>query len=138
MKREAVFVDTSGWYALTNAGDIHHERATQCLRLVLAERRTLILTNHVASETYTLLRVRLGAAQAGAFLSRTRDSAFTERVFVPGSWEEAAEDLLMRYQDQDFSYVDATSFIVMRRLGVQQTLAFDHHFSTMGFTLYEQ
>ena len=32
MNREAVFVDTSGWYALTDAGDFHHGRATQSLR----------------------------------------------------------------------------------------------------------
>jgi predicted nucleic acid-binding protein len=102
---------------------------------VLEDGRTLLTTNHVASETYTLLRMRLGSSAAQEFLSRSRISATTQRVFVPEAWEEAAEDLLIRYGDQDLSYVDATSFIAMRRLGLQEALAFDHHFSVLGFVL---
>jgi predicted nucleic acid-binding protein len=51
------------------------------------------------------------------------------------SWEEAAEDLLVQYADQPFSYVDATSFVTMRRLGLDEALTFDHHFSVAGFAL---
>jgi predicted nucleic acid-binding protein len=34
-----------------------------------------------------------------------------------------------------FSYVDATSFVTMRRLGIQQAFAFDRDFLIAGFTL---
>ncbi|MBI4493881.1 MAG: PIN domain-containing protein [Chloroflexi bacterium] len=131
----AVFVDTSAWYALADSGDTHHVQAEQRLRRLLRERRTLLTSNHVAGETYTLLRVRLGYRAAQEFLRRTRNSAFVQRVFVPESWEETAEDLLVQYDDQDFSYVDATSFVAMRRLGLQDTFAFDHHFAIPGFAL---
>ncbi len=131
----AVFVDTSAWYALADTGDAHHQEAARCLRRLLKERRTLLTTNHVAAETYTLLRVRLGFGPAQEFLRRVRGSAFTERVFITESWEEAAEDLLIQYGDQDLSYVDATSFVAMRRLGLLEALAFDHHFAALGFAL---
>lgn len=55
---------------------------------------------------------------------------------MPGAWEEAAEELLAHYGDQDFSYVDATSFIVMRRLGLREAFAFHHHFAVAGFSLF--
>lgn len=130
-----VFVDTSAWYALADRGDAHHRRAAEQARRLLDDRRTLISTNHIVGETYTLLRARLGHAPAQEFLRRTRDSAFARRVFVPQPWEEAAEDLLARYDDHDFSYVDATSFVAMRRLGLQEAFAFDRHFATLGFLL---
>ena len=37
---------------------------------------------------------------------------------------------MRRYDDQDFSYVDATSFSIMESLGIKVFFAFDAHFST--------
>ncbi len=130
-----VFVDTSGWYALVDADDAHHKEARGSINRILSERRTLVTTNHVVSESYTLLRARLGCRPARKLLSSVRSSANTRRVFVLESWEDAAESLLMQYEDQDLSYVDATSFVAMRSLGLQEALAFDHHFLVLGFTL---
>lgn len=59
-----------------------------------------------------------------------------ERHFVPESWQENAEELLFTYRDQDFSYVDATSFVTMRRLGIQDAFTFDRHFAILGFSLH--
>lgn len=118
---------------MANADDAHHVEATKQLTNLVSQRCPLLTTNHVIGETYTLLRVRLGFGTARAFLERSRHSSVTERVFVPESWEEAAKDLLIRYQDQDFSYVDATSFVAMQRLGLREAFAFDHHFATVGF-----
>jgi hypothetical protein len=50
-------------------------------------------------------------------------------------WEDEAERLLVQYHDQRFSYVDATSCVTMRRLGIQEALAFDTDFVITGFTL---
>lgn len=94
-------------------------------------------TNHIVAETYGMLRSRLGFESAQTFLQRVRVSPFTERVSVPESWEESAEDLLARYDDQDVSYVDAVSFVTMRRRGIQVAFTFDHHFVVAGFTLIE-
>ena len=58
-----------------------------------------------------------------------------QRTFVPEAWEEDAERLLEQYDDQTFSYVDATSFVAMRRLGLQEALAFDRDFLIAGFIL---
>ena len=107
----------------------------RALRRLGDERRTLCTTNHVAGETYTLLRVRLGFAAARDALRRLRESRIVERVFVPEEWEDEAERLLAQYADQDFSYVDATSFVAMRRLGLTNAFAFDHHFTVAGFQL---
>lgn len=97
----------------------------------------MITSNHVVGESYTLIRVRLGHAPAQEFLRRVRGSGLTERVFVADAWETDAEAILEQFADQDFSYVDATSFVVMRRLRVNSAFAYDHHFSKAGFALAE-
>jgi predicted nucleic acid-binding protein len=136
--RRGVFVDTSAWYALADAGDGRHETAVRWLRRLTATRRTLCTTNHITSESYTLIRGRLGARAALDFLRRMRDSRLVRRVHVAEEWESAAEALLAQFTDQSFSYVDATSFVTMRFLGVEQALAFDHHFVIAGFRLVSE
>jgi predicted nucleic acid-binding protein len=79
--------------------------------------------------------MRLGHAAAHEFLRRARASARTRRVFVPEAWEEQAEEILAQFADQDFSFVDATSFVVMRQLGLPTAFAFDHHFLVAGYRL---
>ncbi len=49
--------------------------------------------------------------------------------------EETAESILRQYQDQDFSYTDAVSFVVMKQYGITEAFSFDKHFVTAGFTL---
>lgn len=131
----AVFVDTSAWFALADEDDAPHQAATRLLREMTAQRAALVTTNCVVSETYMLLRARLGALAAHRFLDRVRMSPSIQRVHVPELWEESAEEVLVQYHDQDFSYVDATSFIAMRRLRLQEAFTYDHHFAVMGFVI---
>ncbi len=135
MIRRAVFVDSSAWYAMVDADDSSHALAVRRLRHIAESRRPMISTNHVIGETYTLLRGRLGFGLARAFLEHTHTDPLVQRVFVPEAWEEEAERLLEQYDDQPFSYVDATSFVAMRRLRIQEALAFDHDFLVAGFAL---
>lgn len=49
--------------------------------------------------------------------------------------EEAAEEILRKYQDQELSYTDAVSFATMERDRIAEAFSFDRHFKTAGFTL---
>ena len=94
---------------------------------------TLVTTNAVVSETYTLIRVRArnGRELAVAFLDDIRDGlCAVERV---GPIDEArAMDLLRQYGDKSFSFCDALSFMAMERLGLTDALAFDEDFRSYG------
>ena len=41
--------------------------------------------------------------------------------------------LFKRFADKEFSFTDCTSFVLMRRLGLHEALAFDGHFTQAGF-----
>jgi len=42
-------------------------------------------------------------------------------------------DLFERSNDKAWSFTDCTSFILMKKTGVSQALAFDPHFEQAGF-----
>jgi uncharacterized protein len=132
MKR-SLFVDSSAWYALADREDVYHDRAAACLTDALSAYARFVTTNHVVGESYTLIRMRLGYAAAQQFLRSLEQSHKVELVFVAQDQEEAAFVLLRRYADQEFSFVDATSFVVMKALGIRDAFTFDHHFATMRF-----
>ena len=43
----------------------------------------------------------------------------------PAEDEEQAEALLRHYSDKRFSYTDATSFVIVRRLGIEAVFTFE-------------
>lgn len=104
-----IFVDTSAWFAIIYDMDAHHAEAVRSFQRILLRQGTMVTSNYVVGETYTLFRSRLGYGPAQAFLRRVRTNPLIQRAQVLEAWEEAAEDLLAQYADQDFSYVDATS-----------------------------
>jgi predicted nucleic acid-binding protein len=124
-----VFVDTGAHYALADARDPDHREAVRLLQQIVRLRYALATSNFVLSEVYTLLLKRLGWETAIRYVEELRAGS-TQVLSVSTEDEERAWEILRRYQDQDFSYVDATSFALMERLGIQVFFAFDSHFST--------
>ena len=53
---------------------------------------------------------------------------------IPPDLEREALDWLRRRDEREYSFVDATSFALMRSLRVEEALAFDSDFAAAGFT----
>jgi uncharacterized protein len=123
-----VFVDTDAHYALADANDPDHAEAVRTLQKIERLRHALITSNFVVSEVYTLLMRRLGQKIALSYVNGIR-SGSTTLIRVTVDDEERAREMLQQYRDQDFSYVDATSFAVMERLNIGVFFAFGTHFS---------
>jgi predicted nucleic acid-binding protein len=129
-----VFIDTSAHFALINSSDPDHKQAKQFLQKAADERYSFLTTNFIVSETYTLIRYRLGHSAAIKYIDNLISSPiFLERVSKID--EDKALQILKSYSDKDFSYVDATSFVVMKRLGTHIAFAFDNHFRQFGFSV---
>lgn len=133
MSVSRVFVDTGAWFALQVTDDRHHEAAASALPILLSTARMLLTSNLVVGETYTLLRITKGYGTAKEFLHRTATSDKLEVAFIDRAIEERAYRLLNRFAEHPFSYVDATSFAIMKGRRVRHAFAFDRHFSTAGF-----
>ena len=89
-----VFVDTSAFFAHLVAEDRHHPQARALFERAARESWTLVTTNAVVSETYTLIRVRArnGRELAVAFLDDVRDGVCAVERVRPSSVPAVAAD----------------------------------------------
>lgn len=126
-------MDTGAWFALQVQGDAHHKTALEIFPTLLATCRAVVTSNLVIGETYTLLRAVKDYETAKRFLDKLKQSPKLERLFVSEHVEQQAYQLLDRYADHPFSFVDATSFVLMRQQRIRNAFAFDRHFATAGF-----
>jgi predicted nucleic acid-binding protein len=126
-----IFVDTSFWVALANRRDRHHPEAETLVRRISDEQ--LVTSNHVQGETWTWLRRRDGYRSAVGFLDDLDRSERVEVVHVEPELEHRALAWLRKHDEREYSFVDATSFALMRSMRIREALAFDGDFSAAGF-----
>ena len=125
------FVDSSFWIATRLTADRHHEAAVALLEIHGNSRLTT--TNHVVGETLTFLRRKVGHRSAIHFLDRLEHTPRVRVEFVDEKLEREALRWLRRHDERPYSFVDATSFALMRSLGIEKALAFDGDFAAAGF-----
>jgi predicted nucleic acid-binding protein len=133
ISQENIFVDTSAWVALADKDDGHHKEAASIYPLLLKSKNNLITSNLVIAETYTLVLNELGQQASLNFLGRLKASPRILRVYSNEDIEADAQEMLSKFIDQDFSYTDAVSFIMMKRQKIKRAFSFDKHFVTAGF-----
>ena len=126
-----IFVDTSYWIALENRRDGHHVEATA----LLGETSTaqLLTSNHVVGEAWTWIRRKGTHADAVRFIDRVDRSPRLRVVRVEDELEDRAWAWLHKHDERVYSFVDATSFVLMRSMKIKDALAFDGDFSAAGF-----
>jgi predicted nucleic acid-binding protein len=123
-----LFVDTSIWYAAADSSDRSNARA----KAILRSGGSLVTSDHVLVETWTLLHHKLQRNAAERFWDGLRGGvAIIEAVGLADL--EVAWEIGSSWRDQDFSIVDRTSFAVMRRLGIDHVASLDQHFSVFRF-----
>ena len=130
------FADTSWWVAWALPDDARHRDALGMLALIGAGEQVLT-TNLVVGETWTFLRRKDGHRTAVGFLDRRAALESARRLklhAVTAEQESRAWAWLRRHDEREYSFVDATSFEVMRARRLREALAFDNDFSAAGFT----
>jgi predicted nucleic acid-binding protein len=127
-----IFVDTSFWVAARLSRDDHHKDAIALFDRVSEQR--LVTSNHVQGETWTFLGRRDGHATAVSFLDMLARTSLVDVVRVSEDQEAQALRWLRRHDEREYSFVDATSFALMRSLKIRDALAFDGDFAAAGFT----
>ena len=125
------FVDTSFWIAEAITRDSRNAEA-----VALAERSRdvpAVTSNLVVGEVWTLLSNRLGHFHALRWLDRMRSELEIRIERVEADVEADAWEWLRVHDERPYSFVDATSFALMRKLRITDALAFDGDFAAAGF-----
>lgn len=126
-----IFVDSSFWIGLANERDARHPEATALLGSVGTSQ--LVTSNHVLGESWTWIRRRAGHRDAVRFVDGVAASPRLRVAHVDDELEGRAWAWLRRHDEREYSFVDATSFALMRSMKIKDALAFDGDFSAAGF-----
>ena len=129
-----IFVDTAAWFALAFERDEHYAAARSTLDRLIRDGYYLLTSNFVAAEFHGLAVNRRGREAAITALFDALRIA-DESVRVSLSDESLALQLLVKYTDRAYSFVDATSFVIMSDLGIRTAFTFDRHFVQHGFNV---
>ena len=102
----------------------------------LGRTEQVLTTNLVVGESWTFLRRKDSHESAVALLDRLDQLIEDDRLVVHRVTEEqeaAAWEWLRKHDEREYSFVDATSFRVMRDRRLREALAFDQDFAAAGF-----
>lgn len=125
------FVDSSFWIAHELSRDRHHSEARSLERQ--HGRGRLVTSTAVVAETWTYLRRRAGHPPTMAWLDRVLAATDVGVERIDEDLEAEAWAWLRVHDERPYSFVDATSFALMRRLRLTDVLAFDGDFAAAGF-----
>lgn len=126
-----IFVDTSFWAALRNPQDRHRAAATALM--TDGPPAPLLTTDLIRGECWTLVGRRRGHQAAVEMLDLLDESNRLSVEVVTPEDQDVALAWLRRHDEREYSFVDATSFAVMRRRRIHEVFAFDDDFAAAGF-----
>jgi predicted nucleic acid-binding protein len=127
------FVDSSALFALIDEGDPAHAGALAWLEDISAgESEPLRTHSYVVAETIALTHARLGAPAVRMLVNDVLPAC--EVRFVDEELHERALTAYLAGLGRRVSFVDRTSFELMRAERIERAFAFDPDFRREGFT----
>jgi predicted nucleic acid-binding protein len=126
-----IFVDSSHFIARFLPREGRHLDAVASDRATSARR--LLTSNLVVGETWTFLRRRAGHDPSMRWLDAILGRVALTVETIDPDLEAEAWAWLRVHDERPYSYVDATSFALMRRKRITDALAFDGDFAAAGF-----
>jgi len=126
-----IFVDTSFLVAYAVSSDSRHSDAVALRKPFSGE--ALLTSTMVLGETWTTLRRRLGHARTRGWIDALRALEHLRVDRIDAELEDQAWTWLRVHDERAYSFVDATSFALMRKLRISEALAFDGDFAAAGF-----
>jgi predicted nucleic acid-binding protein len=124
-----LFVDTSGILALVDRDDPAHAGVVEAFTLGRSE--SLSTHASVVVETLAVARRRYGPAVTANLIDRVIPAL--DVMPVDAALHAASITAFRDGVESSVSLVDRTSFVFMRREGIQRAIALDADFRTAGF-----
>jgi predicted nucleic acid-binding protein len=130
MNHQPVFLDASFWISLRDEQDIKHRQTASRTGELVTQRLGFVTTPLVLAETHAYF-TRAPRRRQQILDDVERNPIIRCESFTPQDQAEAIR-LLRQHRDKSYSFCDAVSFVVMRRLGLTRVATFDEHFRQFG------
>ncbi|MBM3119704.1 PIN domain-containing protein [Candidatus Shapirobacteria bacterium] len=128
-----VFIDTSFFKAILDEKDDFYKEALGIWEKLRAENASLLTSNYILDEVFTLIRKRSGVAKVKEFRELVIQNAASLKIIRVTAADEANAWNWFLEAWRDLSFTDCVSFALMERVGLKRVATFDRHFSQAGF-----
>lgn len=136
---EPIFIDTGALFATKCSSDKNHQSAINYYNSICENGKfDLVTTNLILFETVTLVKAKISNNFSIEFGNYLRNSSIIRVIRISEEFENKSWDIFNRYNDKNFSFVDCTSFAVMKDYGINKAFTFDKHFAQFGFDIFPQ
>jgi uncharacterized protein len=129
-----IFVDTSGFYALLTKTDAMHAKAAKVFQSAQKQKASFVTTDYVLDETATLFRARGIGHLIPRFFAIVLETAVCRIEWMDPERFSETLAYFNKHNDQEWSFTDCFSFIVMKQFLIKDALTKDGHFKAAGFT----
>lgn len=130
-----IFIDTGAFLARYLTKDQYHPKAIGFWNEIKKKRDACFTSNFVLDETFTLLGRRAGYD----FAAQRATSIYASKLFTilrPTRIDEVkAIDFFQKFADQNVSFTDCITFVLLRKEKIKRVFSFDSHFQWAGFKL---
>jgi uncharacterized protein len=128
-----IFIDTGAFVARYLQNDQHHGSAVAVWEELRVSHENCLTSNFVLDETFTLLGRRAGY---GFAVQRAKNIYASQALTIcrPDRRDEInALRFFSKFADQQVSFTDCISIILMKREKINRVFSFDRHFELAGF-----
>ena len=130
-----IFIDSGAFLARYLSHDQYHRRAVAFWEKLGSNNERCFTSNFVLDEIFTLL----GRRAAYDFAVQRAKNIYASKalvIFRPDQKDELkALNYFSKYADQNVSFTDCISFVLMKREKINRVFSFDRHFELAGFNL---
>ena len=128
-----IFIDTSAFYAIFDRRDKNNATASSIWKRIIEESFLLCTSNYIVVETLALLQSRLGFNAVCAFHNDIM--GLVQVLWIDEQIHETAQQIHMSVHRRGLSFVDCSSFVLMRKKAIQKVFCFDRDFEHEGFAI---
>lgn len=127
----AYLVDTGSLIAFYNRKDQRNIQVTHFLFNTIEKHIPIVITQMIIAETYRRLLYDINQDTALLFMNDLVSKFICNNIEQKDI--ENALQIITKYNDHELTLTDAVSLAVMKRLKIYKAIAFDYHFTLLGF-----
>ena len=140
MNKRGIFVDTGIFAAFSMKRDPYHKNATKIVeQIVKGEYGPALTSDYIYTETLTLVLKRTKrcdvALNAAAIFSRGTSKKWLNLIKITSELSETALEKFRSYCEDEMSFTDCTSLVVLEKYGLGRIATFDQNFKGKCITV---
>jgi predicted nucleic acid-binding protein len=130
-----IYVDTGAFLARYLSRDQYHQKAGTFWEKIRKNQESCFTSNFVLDETFTLLGRWAGYNFSSVKAASIYASKLLNILRPTRDDEIKAIEFFRKSADQNVSFTDCISIVLMRNKNIKRVFSFDSHFERAGFKL---